>query len=122
MQIDKAIAYFESEVRFCERAPAGNLAHQTLDWVRVMEASRTALEALREKKARENPQPLTREELLQLEGEPVWAVHNFYGAEWVVIRWDRASTVATAYKTCLRACDYGDAWVAYRHKPEEVTA
>jgi sugar phosphate isomerase/epimerase len=54
MTIDKAIEYFENEVRFCERAPAGNIVHCGTDWTRVLDASKTALDALREiKKLRE---------------------------------------------------------------------
>ena len=55
MKTEQAIKHFENEIRFCERAPAGNIAHQTVDWVMVMEANRAALAALREKQARENP-------------------------------------------------------------------
>ena len=53
MTIERAIKYFEKEIRFCERAPAGNVVHKNEDWVLIMEANRTALAALREKQERE---------------------------------------------------------------------
>lgn len=56
MKLDRAIEYFEREIRFCERAPAGNIA-QTDDWVLALEANRAALAALREKQEREKSKP-----------------------------------------------------------------
>ena len=46
MNIEKAIKYFEDEVRFHENAPAGNPVHKTSDWQQSLEASRMALKAL----------------------------------------------------------------------------
>lgn len=54
MKLDRAIEYFEREVRFGERAPAGNIVQQTEDWTMALEANRAALAALREKQALEN--------------------------------------------------------------------
>ena len=48
MNIEKAIKYFEDEVRFHENAPAGNPVHKTSDWQQSLEASRMALKALHE--------------------------------------------------------------------------
>ena len=56
MKLDRVIKYFEDEIRFCERAPAGNIA-QTDDWVLALEANRAALAALKEKLERENQKP-----------------------------------------------------------------
>ncbi len=47
MTTEQAIKHFEGEVRFCERAPAGNIAHQSADWVIVLAANKAALAALR---------------------------------------------------------------------------
>ena len=54
MKTEQAIKHFENEIRFCERAPAGNPVHQTADWVMILEANKAALAALREKLEREN--------------------------------------------------------------------
>ena len=84
METKKAIKYFEDEVRFGERAPAGNIVQQTEDWTMTLEANRAALAALREKKARENPQPLTEDELRTMMGLPVWCVSE-NGARWFLV-------------------------------------
>lgn len=54
MNTERAIEYFKNEVRFGERAPAGNIAQQNVDWVMILEANKAALAALREKQEREN--------------------------------------------------------------------
>lgn len=84
MKTEKAIKYFEGEINFCERAPAGNPVHMTEDWTMILEANRAALAALREKQERENPKPLTEEELRQMMGEPVWCVYEG-GASWFIV-------------------------------------
>ncbi len=81
-----------------------------------VEAVRLSLEALREKAEREDPKPLTLEELRQMDGEPVW-VHNLEVNKsfWML-----------AYKDVVRNrlgyldySGYGKTWIAYRHKPKE---
>lgn len=46
MTTEKAIKYFEDEVRFCKNAPAGNPVHMTSDWQCALEANEAALKAL----------------------------------------------------------------------------
>lgn len=46
MEINKAIEYFEKEVEFCRKAPAGNPVETTTDWIMALEANKAALEAL----------------------------------------------------------------------------
>ena len=53
MKIEQAIKYFEDEIRFCERAPAINGCQMTGDWILTLEASKLAVEALKEKLERE---------------------------------------------------------------------
>lgn len=56
-------------------------------------------------------QPLTLDELRQMDGEPVWLV-NQNGGRWVIMSgvylWDSRKNA-----------DYGKTWMAYRQKPEE---
>lgn len=81
------------------------------------QAVKMAIDALREQEDHAHPEPLTVEELCQMEGEPVWVQNLKVGkAFWML-----------AYKDCvshrwgyLRYLDYGEAWVAYRTKWEEV--
>lgn len=111
METEKAIKYFEDEIRFCERAPAGNIAHTNADWTRILAASKAALEALKEKRERENPKPLTVEELRGMIGEPVWVqVKSTESGYWSIVS-----------RTLL---GLADGFTAYRSKPDhfrEVT-
>lgn len=52
--IERAIKYFEDEIRFCERAPAINGCEMTDDWLLTLEASKLAVEALRAMQELEN--------------------------------------------------------------------
>lgn len=127
MKTEQAIKYFEREIRFCERAPAGNIA-QTDDWVMALEANRAALAALREKQERENPKPLTLDELTHIALN-----HGEYGRHiWVEEIADRdvmaAVTDLCDGEVCAlwginqawRGRDYGKTWRAYLYKPSEV--
>lgn len=111
MKTEQAIKYFEDEIRFCERAPALNDCQMTGDWIIIRDASKAAVEALREKQERENPKPLTLEEMRSMIGEPVWVKVNDVGK----IR-------GGGYWTIVSKAVIGlfDAFTAYRHKPEEV--
>lgn len=129
METKKAIKYFEDEVRFGERSPAGNIVQQTEDWTMTLEANRAALAALREKQERENPKPLTEDELRQMDGDKIYIQYigtckGFYDDEYAPY-YGQCEQYVQKYNGMLRACDlplkyYGETWIAYRHKPEEV--
>ena len=104
MKLDRAIKHFENEVRFEERAPAGNPVHMTEDWTLILEANRAALAALREKQERENPEPLTEDELRGMLGEPVWCEY-YGGGSWFIVH--------ESLFTILNGV------TAYRYKPVE---
>lgn len=84
-----------------------------------VEAVMLSLEALREKAEREDPLPLTLEELRQMEGEPVYldiygwrvcyGVSTFTGSPYLEL--------GLGYRISLDG--YGKTWFAYRHKPKE---
>ena len=69
----------------------------------------------------EEPQPLTIEELQQLEGEPVYVVPRNpvkgVEAEWCVMWGKEACPPAKCWAWKIGA--YGDTWTAYRHKPKK---
>ena len=80
----------------------------------LREALDMAISALREqvvadKDAGKN-EPLTLDELREMDGEPVWLV-NQNGGRWVIMSgaylWDRRKNA-----------DYGKTWLAYRNKKE----
>ena len=93
-----------------------------------------AAAALQEKAEREDPKPLTLEELRQMEGEVVWFE--------VIDKSDRSVPYESVWgQVCLYSWDddvwfwrfgneceidpknenYGKTWICYRHKPKEVT-
>ena len=92
-----------------------------------------AATALREKAEREDPKPLTLEELRQMDGEPVWVIGTYFaGGSWqgwdIIERVDHDG-ILFGYSTeftewwnyNLRYADgtlCGCAWCAYRHKPK----
>lgn len=80
-----------------------------------------AMQALNEKAERENPAPLTLEELRQMDGEPVWIVWPDGRIEskwWIVGNYDWHMMEFNDDTSMKRY--YGKTWNAYRHKPEEV--
>lgn len=70
--------------------------------------------------------PMTLEELREMDGEPVWlvgvsSVNNFKGS-WDICDWENGEVITFPY--CMESPDlrnYGITWLAYRHKPEEIT-
>lgn len=98
------------------------------------EANRIAITALREKAEREDPKPLTLEELRQMDREPVWVVEldDKAHGEYCVIQIGEPLPYQDIdhYNSALipgiehdwySFGDYGKTWIAYRHKPKEVT-
>ena len=96
----------------------------------LKEAMQMAITALREKAEREDPQPLTLEELQKIEKEPVW-LHNQKPRPWqeMVMLVEVGEVRLTRYCTFWSFGDeceldfnpneYGKTWTAYRHKPKE---
>lgn len=89
-----------------------------------IDAEKMAIDALREKAERENPQPLTLEELRQMDRDPVWIKAEHYGlfADVVKIRGREDGDCFVGVKICywLQENGYSKTWIAYRHKPKEA--
>ena len=85
---------------------------------KLKEAMQLASAALREKAERENPKPLTIEELKQMKGEPVWVQSPGvpeYG-RWAIVEDAFGNSLYLVNDfTCH---DIGKTWEAYRHKPK----
>jgi hypothetical protein len=78
-----------------------------------------AAAALREKAERDDPKPLTIDELKKMIGEPVWVQgpgQPEYG-RWAIVEdaFGNSLYLLNDY-TCH---DIGKTWLAYRHKPKE---
>ena len=83
----------------------------------LREALDMAISALREqvvadKDAGKN-EPLTLDELREMDGEPAWLV-NQNGGRWVIMS-------GVYLWNSRKNADYGKTWLAYRQKPEEGT-
>lgn len=93
-----------------------------------------ALAALREKLERENPEPLTKEELYQLDDEAVWCVETdipVANGFWGILSVEDEDEVEPGeergfwchnlvyYNEPLDYSSYGKEWIAYRYKPKE---
>ena len=85
------------------------------------EACRMGADAIRAQQERENPKPLTLDELRQMDGELVWVQSPG------VPEYGRWAIVEGVGENCLflhddfTCHDYGKTWLAYRQKPEEET-
>lgn len=98
------------------------------------EMFKIAADALREKAEREDPKPLTLEELRQMDGEPVWVCDlgdkDFVHCCVVQISTPLKYQDIDHYNSALipgvehdwySFGEYGKTWIAYRYKPKEVT-
>lgn len=76
-----------------------------------------AADAIREKLEREDPKPLTLEELRQMDGEPVWIDDWWEDSH----GWELSMDASDYFEGERRTeKEYGSIWVAYRHKPKEA--
>lgn len=84
-------------------------------------ADKVALAALREKAARENPQPLTLEELRERDGKPVWVTfinQTIWHNGWHITKpcfdyfWFRGFPGKKYF-------EYGKTYIAYDYPPKE---
>ncbi len=122
----------------CEAIAVINIMQAKYNQIRKsdieFEAMEIAKEALREKAERENPKPLTLDELREMVGEPVYIVQLIDGKlnfDSELSRWDILTAIddddsdeddPTAWFTedeneILE--DYDETWIVYRYKPKE---
>ena len=95
--------------------------------IHLAEAMQMAIEALREKAERENPKPLTIEELRQMDGEPVWVKELSELIDqtgWALVEVaDRGTYKGIPYVKC-HICTWDVSFRGlhcYRHRPKEET-
>ena len=87
----------------------------------IAEALHMALDALREKAERDDPKPLTLEELRQMDGESVWIVwpDGRIKSQWWIVK--SPDWYLMEFDDPIAEKRYGSVWIAYRHKPRDVT-
>lgn len=112
MTNDEAIKWLSDELMFLER-PNVNKGSGLEKKIAVC---RMAIDALREQEERENPKPLTLDELRKMGGEPVWIDDWFEDSHGWELSED-ASDYFDGYGRTVKS--YGTRWVAYRSKPKE---
>lgn len=113
--IEKAIAYFKNCVVVTARGNDSNLTRKI------------TIQALEEKLERENPQPLTLEELRQMIGEPIFIKRKYEAVgHWKILdSYGKCSTIEETFDFSDGEFEilkhYGKAWLAYRYPPKEAT-
>lgn len=63
--------------------------------------------------------PLTIEELQEMDGEPVWGTFSEVSGRYMIIQWHNSEFFKTFECGFLLLEEYGKTWMAYRRKPEE---
>ena len=93
--------------------------------IHLAEAMQMAIDALQEKAEREDPKPLTIEQLRQMDGEPVYIVDQCKESTlltgWIVFSHHHDDGfVPRGNAGWFSVSGYGERWLAYRHKPKGV--
>ena len=67
-------------------------------------------------------EPLTLEQLREMDGEPVWIVdvgpHKWYGPGWAIVDRDNCLVRTVKNWNAVFFESYGERWLAYRRQPE----
>lgn len=93
----------------------------------IDEACEIACHAIQEKIERDNPKPLTWDEMKRLNEVPVYILDLYdEGREgWYILSWDYRKSgqylvLSSRHCNGFLSDDYGESWVAYKNKPTEV--
>lgn len=106
------------------RAAATFMYYKTSDALQAAydEACLMGAAALRAQEERDNPKPLTIDELRQMDGEPVWiegcCISATRKTEWALV-FEAGGFCRTSNGNIAIFSLYGTGWLAYRHKPKE---
>ena len=135
MTIEEAIIEFKNQIRSARVILDSGFGSRPGECNRFYrkqkETAEIAILALRAQLERENPEPLTLDELQKLRlKEWVWVEvlepNACYNAQPAYYQkqssWRPEAHFACGYpgwSTTFDYCDYGKTWLAYRHKPEE---
>lgn len=91
------------------------------------EAYEIACQAMREKIERENPNPITWEEMKQMNEEPVYIVDLLGEGRtgWHILSWDYRKSgqylvLSSRHCNGFLSEEYGETWVCYKYKPNDI--
>ena len=73
-------------------------------------------------KVLESNEPLTVDELREMDGEPVYIHSDTFSGDcgWRVVKKASVLDIQFTYGDCFLFTFYGKSWIAYRRKPKEV--
>ena len=114
----KAISFIEFQLGIYERLPYKNKLGVLIGTLKL------SLSALKEQEERENPNPLTLEELLTVNEEPVWIWFVDSPARWILRPSSGWVDICFPERMALfnmkwyKHSAYGVDWIAYRYKPK----
>lgn len=120
---EKAIKYLAEEIRSLRMAPRINGCPMTPEWAEQISVLETCLEAVRGY----GNDPLTLEQLRNMDGKPVWGVSLINGkpGEWFIVRVVNMSQCW--FIACAGASQgfgdkdtYGKTWLAYAYPPAHI--
>lgn len=121
MTNEEALEYWEKiRKTFMEHYESEDSYWGRHHWMTSVQAVDATISALRDRIARQNPQPLTLEELCGMDGEPVW-LKDGIGEGWFLA----SAVVGSKIYFCEKSITIGEpisecgkTWLAYRTKPE----
>ena len=107
----RAIEYFEK-------------AHANMkkDGIEIPPEELAAIAALKDAAERENPKPLTLDELREMEGKPVW-IENYerqHYSQWIILKTFGSEYAIFSGGGRWLVSDCAKTWIAYRAKPKEA--
>lgn len=124
MTVEEAIKYaekkklrLEEEIERPDSAYGAYAMHSTeLEFVSM------ALSALRAQQELESNEPLTVDELREMDGEPVYIHSDTFPGDcgWRVVKKASVLDIQFTDGDCFLFTFYGKSWIAYRRKPQEV--
>ena len=86
------------------------------------EYHKMCLSALQEQQQLESNEPLTMDELREMDGEPVYIHSDTFPGDcgWRVVKKASVLDIQFTDCDCLLFTFYGKSWIAYRRKPKEA--
>lgn len=103
-----------------------NAFHESLKPDISIKSKALAIVALHEKLERERPEPISLEQLRQMDGNPVWVeCTEEYNSvkKWDIVCFNQHDGIINKYfpfrHAPLSMLEYGETWLAYTHKPEQ---
>lgn len=111
-----AIAWLTDEIRSMRMAPTINGCDMKPEWAEQLEIMETCLEAVKG----HGSEPLTLEQLREMDGKPVWMVlvDNPNSCEWMIVCAKEKCCEGKTY--IVDFSNIGNLWLAYAYPPAHI--